>query len=76
MAEPQTAPDGEALPDWESAADEALSLCGGDGRATVIALLHMNDALEHEIARMRGAISFGFARGRFHNEDANVEAKG
>jgi len=75
MAEPKTAPDGEAVPDWE-VADEAIALCGGDARAAVMALLHMNDALEHEVALMRRAISLGFPRGYFHKEGRDVEAKG
>jgi len=71
-----TAPDGEAVPDWEAAADEAIGLCGGDARATVIALLHMNNALEHEIALMRGAMSFGYSRGCFHKGGSDVETQG
>jgi hypothetical protein len=76
MAEPETAPEGEAAPDWEAAADEAIGLCGGDARATVIALLHMNNALEHEIGLMRGAMSFGYSRGCFHKGGSDVETQG
>jgi hypothetical protein len=33
MTAPQPAPDGEAVPDVEAAADEAIEICGGDARA-------------------------------------------
>jgi hypothetical protein len=39
MAEPAEAASGEALPDWERAADEANQTCEGDARAAFVALL-------------------------------------
>ena len=32
MAEPAPAPEGEALPDWDAAADETIAACDGDVR--------------------------------------------
>ena len=33
MTEPAMAAGGEALPEWEKAADQAIEACGGDARA-------------------------------------------
>jgi hypothetical protein len=35
MTAPHPAPDGEAVPDMERAADEAIALCGGNARGAV-----------------------------------------
>lgn len=76
MAEPETERNGEALPAWEAAADEAIALHEGDARAAIVALLHLNDALERELAVAKDAISFGFARGFFHRDGRHVQEKG
>ena len=68
MIEPAQKTQNDAVPDWEAAADEAIAACGGDARATVIALLHMNNALEHELELTRIAVSKGYSRG-WHARD-------
>ena len=64
--EPAKVTAGEALPDLEAATDEAISLCGGDARAAVTALLGLNNQLEEELALTRPVVSFGFTRGWHH----------
>lgn len=79
MTAPQPAPDGEAMPDVEAAADEAIAICGGDARAAVKALLVANDFLERELELTRMAVSFGYSRG-WHSKrkgrTSDVEAEG
>ena len=65
MAEPAKATEGEGVPDWDAAADEAITACDGDARAAVKALLVMVDKLEHDLAFARAAMPSGFARGWF-----------
>ena len=65
MPEPAKAPEGDAVPDWEAAAEKAIAACDADARAAVTALLVFNDALERDLAFARAAMPFGFARGRF-----------
>jgi hypothetical protein len=67
MAEPKLAPDGEALSDWERAADDAINACDGDPRTAVLALLAMNHSLERELALTRIAVSSGFPRQWHHD---------
>jgi hypothetical protein len=62
MPEPARTRDGEALSKLEEAADEAITACGGDARAAVIALLVANDFLERELDLTRVAVSSGFSR--------------
>lgn len=76
MAEPETERNGEALPVWEAAADEAIAAHEGDARAAIVALLHLNDALEYELAVAKDAVSFGYARGLLHKDGSDVPAKG
>jgi hypothetical protein len=76
MAEPLPAPEGEALPAWEVAADQAIKACGCDARAAVIALLIMNDALERELDLTRVAVSAGFSRGWHHRRAAGAKDDG
>jgi hypothetical protein len=64
--EPAMATAGEAVPDVETAADEAIALCGGDARAAVRALLVLNSDLEYELALTRPVVSYGFSRGWHH----------
>lgn len=65
MPEPAQAPDGEALPGWDAAADETIAACDGDARAAVRALLVLVDTLERDLAFTRAAMPSGFARGWF-----------
>lgn len=79
MTAAHPAPDGEAVPDLDSAADEVIALCGGDARAAVKALLVANGFLEHELELTRAAVSFGYSRGWHRNRGGgapDVEAKG
>jgi hypothetical protein len=76
MAEPETERKGEALPVWEAAADEAIALHDGDARAAIVALLHQNEALEHELAVTKDAVSLGYARGFLHRDGRDVQTKG
>ena len=68
--EPAKATADEAVPDLDTAADEAISLCGGDAREAVKALLVANSHLEYELALARPVISYGFSRGWHHREQA------
>lgn len=65
MPQPAKAPAGEALPDWDAAADEAIAASYGDVRAAVKALLVLVDTLERDLAFARAAMPSGFARGWF-----------
>ncbi len=67
MTEPEMAPAGEAVPDLEVAADQAIAACGNDARAAVKALLVMNDALEEELRQTRLVASYGYTRGWHRN---------
>jgi len=69
MAEPAKAPDCEALPDWDAAADETIAACDGDARAAVKALLVLTDALERDLAFTRAVMPKGFARGWFQRQN-------
>ena len=53
------------------AADQAIEACGGDARATVIALLIMNNAMERELELTRVAVSSGFSRQWHHRKPAS-----
>jgi hypothetical protein len=57
MAEPAPAPEGEALPDWDAAADETIAACDGDVRAAVRTLLVLVNTLERDLAFTRAAAS-------------------
>jgi len=46
----------------EAAVDQAIAVCGGDTRATVIIA---NNLLESEIAELKKAVSHAYTRGRF-----------
>jgi hypothetical protein len=54
-----------ATVDLDAAAEEAVTACGGDAREAGKALLVANDFLETELAKLRGKVSKGYARGRF-----------
>lgn len=47
------------------AADQAIEACGGDAREAVKALLVAVDFLEAQVDELEGAVSNGYARGRY-----------
>jgi hypothetical protein len=49
----------------EAAADQAIATCGGDAREAVTALIVASNFLEAQFAKVRAAVSSGYARGRF-----------
>lgn len=51
--------------DLELAADQAIEACGGDAREAVKALLVAVDFLEAQVDELKGAVSNGYARGRY-----------
>lgn len=51
--------------DLEFAADQAIEVCGGDAREAVKALLVAVDFLEAKVDELKGAVSSGYARGRY-----------
>lgn len=51
--------------DLEFAADQAIEACGGDAREAVKALLVAVDFLEAQVNELKGAVSNGYARGRY-----------
>jgi len=53
----------------EAAADQAISICGGDARQTIKALIVANPFLETELEKLRAAVSTGYARGKLVPRD-------
>ncbi|QQN65602.1 hypothetical protein JIR23_07815 [Bradyrhizobium diazoefficiens] len=51
--------------DLELAADQAIEACGGDARKAVKALLVAVDFLESKVDELKGAVSNGYALGRY-----------
>lgn len=51
--------------DLEFAADQAIEACGGNAREAVKALLVAVDFLEAQVDELKGAVSNGYARGRY-----------
>ena len=45
----------------EGAVDQAISACGGDLRATIVA----NEFLENEVSELMKAVAKAYSRGRF-----------
>jgi hypothetical protein len=64
MPEPAPEQPVDAAPDLEAAADQPIEACGGDLRATVVALIVSNNMLENELAEVYARASHGFLRGR------------
>lgn len=62
MSEPALAPEGEAMSMWDRAAKQAIDACDGDARDAVVALIILNNSLEHELKLTRMAVSSGFSR--------------
>lgn len=63
----KSAPDqsAAAVHDLDVAADQAIEACGGDAREAVKALLVAVDFLESQVDDLKGAVSNGYARGRY-----------
>ena len=55
--------------DLEAAADQAIAACGGDFREAVRVLIVANGFLEEQIAKLKAAVSMGYARGKFEPRD-------
>jgi hypothetical protein len=51
--------------DLDTAADQAIAVCGGDAREAVKALIAANDFLESQVEALRAAVSTGYSRGRY-----------
>lgn len=51
--------------DLEFAADQAIEACGGHARQAMKALLAAVDFLEANVDELKGAVSNGYARGRY-----------
>lgn len=51
--------------DLDLAADQAIEAGGGDAREAVKALLVAVDFLESKVDELKGAVSNGYARGRY-----------
>jgi hypothetical protein len=49
----------------EAATDQAIKACGGDARDAVKALIVANEFLEAQVRELQGAVSHGYARGKF-----------
>lgn len=49
----------------EFAADQAIEACGGHARQAMKALLAAVDFLEANVDELKGAVSNGYARGRY-----------
>jgi hypothetical protein len=59
---PNPQPDPDRL---EAAADEAIASCGGNIRDALKSVIVANGFLEAEVRQLQGAVSSGYARGRF-----------
>jgi 3-methyladenine DNA glycosylase/8-oxoguanine DNA glycosylase len=55
--------------DLEAAADQAIAACGGDAREAVKVLIIANGFLEEQIAKLKAAVSTGYARAKFEPRD-------
>ncbi|WP_050418903.1 hypothetical protein [Bradyrhizobium tropiciagri] len=53
--------------DLEAAVDQAITVCGGDMRAAIRALIVANNFLESEISELSKAVSHAYTRGRFRS---------
>ena len=49
----------------EIAIDQAIAACDGDQRATIRALIVVNNYLEIEVSELMKAVSHAYVRGRF-----------
>ena len=71
MPEPAPEQHIDAAANLEAAADQAIEACGGDLRATVIALIVAHNMLEKELSEVYAKASHGFIRGRRVKPKAN-----
>ncbi|MBR0726778.1 hypothetical protein [Bradyrhizobium manausense] len=60
VSEPNEQDDG-----LDAAVEQAISVCGGDMRATIRALIVANNFLGSENAELKKAVSHAYTRGRF-----------
>jgi hypothetical protein len=49
----------------EAAADEVITVCGGDARGALKAMIVANEYLESKIAELMKAVWHAYVRGRF-----------
>ena len=49
----------------DAAVEQAISVCGGDMRAAIRALIVANNFLESENSELKKAVSHAYTRGRF-----------
>jgi hypothetical protein len=59
-------PDAQDADELETAIDQAITVCDGDMRATIRALIVANNFLESEVNELMKAVSHAYVRGRFH----------
>ena len=69
MSQPLPNPEQSDADQLEAAADHALSICGGDARETIKALIVASHFLETELEKLRAAVSAGYARGKLLPRD-------
>ena len=58
MSEPAALPDVDR---YEQACDQAITMCGGNLRSTIKALIMANEYLETELQELQAAVSAGCA---------------
>ncbi|MDF3154778.1 hypothetical protein P3C58_22625 [Mesorhizobium sp. XAP10] len=63
MGKRQNAPAGEAMPELEMLAQQAIAAASGDVMVALLNVLARNAHLERELAFSRAAVSSGFSRG-------------
>ena len=69
MSDPLRNPKQSDADQLEAAADHALSICGGDARETIKALIVATHFLETELEKLRAEVSTGYARGKLVPRD-------
>jgi len=69
VSDPLPDPEQSDADQLEAAADQAISICGGDARETIKALIVANHFLESELEKLRAAVSTGYARGKLVPRD-------
>lgn len=51
----------------DAAVEQAITVCSGDVRAAIRALIVANNFLESEISELKKAVSHAYTRGRFRS---------
>jgi hypothetical protein len=69
VSDPLPNPEQSDADQLEAAADQAVSISGGDARETIKALIVANHFLESELEKLRAAVSTGYARGKLVARD-------